>query len=81
MGDIAMVVIAVALLWIGWELHRIAQPCRELYARFRGRLLSTQARDRRGTKAIDVPLLRRGESRLSHYQPGRAGVGGDPPGP
>jgi hypothetical protein len=25
MGDITMVVIAVALLWIGWELHRIAQ--------------------------------------------------------
>ena len=25
MGDIAMVVIAAALLWIGWELHRLAQ--------------------------------------------------------
>jgi hypothetical protein len=25
MGDIAMVVIAVALVWIAWELHRFSQ--------------------------------------------------------
>jgi hypothetical protein len=25
MGDIAMVVIAAALLWIAWELHRFSQ--------------------------------------------------------
>ena len=29
MGDLTLLVIAAALLWIGWELHRLVNELRE----------------------------------------------------
>lgn len=34
MGDLTLVVIALALLWIAWELHRMVRELREFMSGF-----------------------------------------------